>query len=134
MNQPILGIDVSKESLDVQLIIADRGRNAVFGNNPKGYKRLAHWLRKCCGQEQAHVCMEATGMYAFPVAEFLYASGEQVSVVNPARISAYAKSLLARNKTDRLDAAIIADFCRTQSPPGWVPPREELRELQAIGG
>jgi transposase len=132
MNQPILGIDVSKDSLDVRLIHTDRGRSAVFGNNPKGYKRLIHWLKKRCGQEQVHVCMEATGMYAFPVAEALYAAGEQVSVVNPARISAYAKSLLSRNKTDRLDAAIIADFCRTQSPPAWHPPREELRELQSL--
>lgn len=132
MNQPVLGIDVSKDSLDVQLIIADKGRSAIFGNNPKGHERLAHWLEKCCGEEQVHVCMEATGMYAFPVAEALYAAEHRVSVINPARISAYAKSLLARNKTDRLDAAIIADFCRTQSPPEWHPPREELRELQAL--
>jgi len=132
MNPPILGIDVSKDSLDVQLIIADKGVSAVFGNNPTGHKRLVCWLKKRCGQEQVHACMEATGMYAFPVAEVLYAAAQQVSVINPARISAYAKSLLARNKTDRLDAAIIADFCRTQSPPAWHPPREELRELQAL--
>jgi hypothetical protein len=41
-------------------------------------------------------------MYAFPVVEVLYAAGQKVSVVNSARISAYAKSLLAHNKTDRL--------------------------------
>jgi len=132
MNQPVLGIDVSKESLDSHLIIEDERVKAVFGNNPMGHKRLIDWLKKHCGQEQVHVCMEATGMYAFPVAEELYAAKQQVSVVNPARISAYAKSLLARNKTDRLDAAIIADFCRTQSPPAWHPPRKQLRELQAL--
>ena len=132
MNSPILGIDVSKDSLDVQLIIADTSQQAVFENTSKGHNRLVRWLQIRCGQEQVHVCLEATGQYAFPVAEVLYAADHLVSLVNPARISAYARSLLARNKTDRLDAAIIADFCRTQSPPAWHPPREELRELQAL--
>jgi len=39
-----------------------------------------------------------------------------MSVVNPAQVKAYARSQLQRNKTDRLDAALIADFCRTQHP------------------
>jgi transposase len=132
VNQAILGIDVSKDSLDVHLILTTGSEYGTFGNNDKGHHRLINWLEKRCGQAQVHVCLEATGMYAFPVAEALYAARQQVSVVNPARISAYARSLIARNKTDRLDAAIIADFCRTQSPPEWHPPREELRELQAL--
>lgn len=132
MRKPVLGIDVSKESLDVHLILPDKSECAVFGNNPIGHKRLIYWLKKRCGQHQAHTCMEATGMYAFPIAEKLHEAKQQVSVVNPARISAYAKSLLSRNKTDRLDAAIIADFCRTQSPSEWSPPRPEMRELQAL--
>ena len=132
MNSPILGIDVSKDSLDVQLIIADTSQQTTFENTPKGHKQLLRWLQKHCGQRQVHVCLEATGQYAFPVAEVLHAAEQLVSLVNPARISAYAKSKLARNKTDRLDAGIIADFCRTQSPPAWYPPREELRELQTL--
>lgn len=132
MRQPILGIDVSKESLDVCLIFGDLCQSSVFENNFTGHKQLICWLEKNCNQQRVHACMEATGMYAFPLAEALHTAGQLVSMVNPARISAYAKSLLARNKTDRLDAVIIADFCRTQSPPEWHPPREELRELQAL--
>jgi transposase len=132
MCQPILGIDVSKESLDVCLILGNLSRSSVFENNSPGHKQLISWLEKNCGYEQVHACMEATGMYAFPLAEALYTAGLRVSVVNPARICAYAKSLLARNKTDRLDATIIADFCRTQSPPTWHPPREELLNLQSL--
>jgi transposase len=55
-----------------------------------------------------------------------------VSVVNPARIKKYAESQLKRNKTDRLDAEIIADFCRTQQPPPWSPPSGAQRELQTL--
>jgi transposase len=132
MNSPILGIDVSKDSLDTHLIIADTNQQAVFENTSQGHKHLVRWLQKHCGQEQVHVCLEATGQFAFPVAEALHVADHLISLVNPARISAYARSLLTRNKTDRLDAAIIADFCRTQAPPAWHPPREELRELQAL--
>jgi len=52
-----------------------------------------------------------------------------VSIVNPARIAAYAKSRLARTKTDKADAARIAHFCQTQCPLPWTPPPAEVREL-----
>jgi transposase len=132
VSKPVLGIDVSKDSLDVQFVLGDKSEYDVFGNNPIGHKRLVEWLKKRSKGVQVHVCMEATGMYAFPVAEQLHQASQYVSVVNPARIKAYASCQLARNKTDRLDAAIIADFCRTQNPTHWVPPREEIRELQAL--
>ena len=49
MNSPILGIDLSKDSLDVQLIIASTSQQAAFENTPKGHKELLRWLRKHCG-------------------------------------------------------------------------------------
>lgn len=55
-----------------------------------------------------------------------------MSVVNPSRIKAYANSQMRRNKTDALDAALIADYCRTQKPLAWTPPAPELKELQAL--
>jgi transposase len=52
--------------------------------------------------------------------------------VNPARIHAYAKSRLSRNKTDKADAALIAHFCHSQQPPAWAPPPVYQHELQAL--
>jgi transposase len=79
-----------------------------------------------------HACLEATGYYGDDVAQFLHEAGYRVSVVNPARIKGYADSRLSRNKTDAADAALIADFCRTQQPEAWTPPPAEQRELQAL--
>ena len=132
MSNPILGIDVSKETLDVNLLAGDSSTYAVFSNDIVGHKRLQGWLKKRDKGKQSHTCMEATGMYAIPIAEALHRAGYKVSVVNPLRISAYAKSQLARNKTDKLDSALIADFCRTQIPPIWTPPEPEFVELQAL--
>jgi transposase len=56
----------------------------------------------------------------------------RVSIVNPARIKASGASELARNKTDRLDAALIARFCRAQTPAAWTPPAPHLRELREL--
>lgn len=48
------------------------------------------------------------------------------------RIKGYAQSNLQRNKTDRLDARLIASFCQTQNPSEWIPPSAEIRHLQAL--
>ena len=76
--------------------------------------------------------MEATGIYYEGVAHFLHDKGYAVSVVNPLQIKAYAQSQLRRNKTDQLDAAVIADFCRTQEPSLWTPLPPAWQELRSL--
>src|SRR6185503_7913918 len=96
-----------------------------------GFKKLSKWLtHKTAGQVKA--CLEATGRYGDALALYLYQAGHQVSLVNPARIKKYGQSQLQRNKTDKLDARVIADFCRTQEPGLWRPPAPEKRELQEM--
>jgi transposase len=127
-----LGIDVSKDFLDGMLLReALEPEAAHFTNDSAGFKSLRHFLKKR-KVKTVYACLEATGYYGDEVAHFLHALGHQVSVVNPARIKAYADSRLSRNKTDAVDAALIADFCRTQQPEAWTPPPPEQRELQVL--
>ena len=44
----------------------------------------------------------------------------------------YACSAGNRNKTDLLDAAIIADFVCVLKPAPWQPPTREVAQLQAL--
>jgi len=120
MFQYVLGIDVSKDTLDVVLWDGERGNHQVFSNSPVGYARLGHWL---ISQKTGpvHACLEATGQYGEGVAEFLFSTGNPVSVVNPLRIKRYGDSKLHRNKTDKADAALIAEFCFKENPPVWKP-------------
>ena len=76
--------------------------------------------------------LEATGTYGNALALFLHQQDLRVSVINPTRIHAFAQSELSRNKTDPLDAALIARFVATQQPPPWTPPPPEQRQLQAL--
>jgi len=128
----ILGIDVAKEKVDVALF-KDKQYIAAgqFDNTPAGFKKLSKWLKhKEAGPVWA--CMESTGRYGDALASWLHQQGYQVSMVNPARIKKYAESQLQRNKTDKLDARTIADFCRTQEPALWTPPAPEKRHLQEM--
>jgi len=127
-----VGIDVSKARLDVLLVRDDQREGQHFTNTPTGYAKLHGWLQRRLPSSQVQVCMEATGTYADGVATYLYEHGYRVSVVNPARIKGYAASQLQRNKTDKLDAALIADFCRTQQPPAWQPTSPAIRHLQQL--
>jgi transposase len=78
------------------------------------------------------VCLEATGRYSEGVAEHLHAAGHTLSVINPARLKAFGQARLTRTKTDQTDAALLAEFCRSQQPPAWTPPSAERRELRAL--
>ncbi len=131
MTHSILGIDVAKATLDVALIQDERMLYKQFDNTASGYQQLAVWLSKQ-GASQASVCLEATGQYGEGVAEYLFAQGYSVSVVNPARIKHYASSKLRRNKTDKADAQLIAEYCLREKPVLWSPPPASFKHLQAL--
>lgn len=127
-----LGIDVSKESLEVVLLHPKGQDSQHFTNTPLGFDKLHQWIARRLAVAQVQVCLEATGRYSDAVAEYLFEAGYRVSVVNPARLKGYASAQLRRNKTDRLDAALIADYCRTQQPEAWQPAPPQVRQLQAL--
>ena len=131
-NLASVGIDVSKDKLDVALLRAPgKFRDKVVGNNRKGFEELRAWLAKH-GITQAHICMEATGSYWEELAEFLADAGFAVSVVNPMLVKKYGESLGERNKTDRVDARVIAKFCAERVPQRWQAPSKAMRGLRAL--
>jgi transposase len=130
-HQASLGIDVAKATFDVALLGEGKLAQRTFSMDPAGFAALGSWIHQQ-GIERVHACLEATGEYGAALALSLYESGHLVSIVNPARIAAYAKSRLARTKTDQADAALIAHFCSTQQPLPWTPPEASVRELQAL--
>jgi len=129
--QYILGIDVSKNTLDVVLIAESGTFHKTIHNTSQGYQQLQKWLVDHRAQE-THACLEATGQYGEAVAEYLYECGYQVSVVNPARIKRYGESKLHRNKTDKADAGLIAEFCQKENPAPWQPLSPEIKHLRAL--
>jgi transposase len=128
----VVGIAIAKDSFEVALTQDNvTYKTASFVNQPKGHLSFLRWLARQT-EGQVHLCLEATGRYGEALADTLFHHGYLVSVVNPFQIFAYGKSKLRRNKNDKLDAQLIADFCFTQTPPLWMAPSQSQRELKEL--
>lgn len=127
--QVVLGIDVAKETLDVVVQVGQAKSYGQFDNNTSGFNQLRGWLMKA-NVKVGRACLEATGIYGDALAMYLHETGWVVHVVNPARISAYAKSQMKRAKTDRIDAYLIADYAARHELPVWHPPSPQQQRLR----
>ena len=104
MTATTLGIDVSKNTLDVNIILAGKPVSKQCDDTDAGHQALIAWLKhRKAGQLRA--CMEATGRYSLAIALALHEAGHAGSVVSPAQIRDFTRTRLGRNKTDKADAA-----------------------------
>jgi len=134
-----LGIDIAKGNFEVNLRTLEPGQarqSSSFPNNLKGFGALQGWLIQQ-GIRQAshlHACLESTSRYGDALAAWLLSQGYQLSMVNPRRTRHYADSQLCRTTSDRIDAAIIADFCADQRDKLrlWEPLPKDHRQLQDL--
>lgn len=55
-----------------------------------------------------------------------------MSVENPRKIKGYGNAKLQRSKTDRLDARLIAQYCRDMKPRAWQKPSEAQTKLKEL--
>lgn len=132
MHPITVGVDIAKAKFDAVRLDADgKFKHKKFNNDAEGFAAFVLWLTTF-GADRPPVCMEATGAYSIPLAEFLADQGWPVSVVNPARVAAFAKSELSRAKTDKADAKLIARFAREKRPALWTPPPPNIRTLQGL--
>jgi transposase len=103
-----VGIDVSKKRLDAHAIPSKRA--IAVDNTAAGVGQLIAFLRELGPVEL--VLLEATGRYERRCAADLLEAGFHVAVVNPRQARDFARSLGKLAKTDRLDAAVLAEFAR----------------------
>jgi len=131
----ILGIDVGKAELVVRLELdGELVKEGKFDNTQSGIKALKKWLKKAgVPMSELRVCMESTNVYWEEVAEFFYDEGATVHVMNPYRIKGFARSQMERNKTDEIDAKVIAQFARAFPELRiWEPPTPVQCKLRAL--
>ncbi|ENV8606125.1 transposase, partial [Neisseria gonorrhoeae] len=106
-----VGLDISKLTFDASAMVGKTEHSAKFDNDSKGLDQFSDRL-KSLGCQNLHICMEATGSYYEEVADY-FAQYYSVYVVNPLKISKYAESRFKRTKTDKQDAKLIAQYCRS---------------------
>ncbi|HEY0211877.1 IS110 family transposase [Acerihabitans sp.] len=131
-----VGIDVSKRSVDVCLLtdgIKGKRKTKSLPNGLNSAQALAQWLTvQKRDPSQAHIILEATGIYHEHLAYGLHQAGILVSVINPHRVREFAKGMGIFTKTDRVDAYVLASYGCLKQPESWTPPAQEIRKLKAL--
>jgi len=123
----ICGVDVSSKSLEAR--IGQQGAACSFPNNPDGIAALGAF---CQAHQADLVAMEATGGYERQAFAQLSEQGLPVAILNPRAVRQFAQSMGRPEKTDRIDAAIIAWYAEVKkSQPACVaePSQQHLRAL-----
>ena len=101
MTETNIGIDISKDHLDVHRLPGDERRR--FDNSKAGHKALIRWI----GDTPARVVYEPTGRYHRTLERALAAAGMPIAKVNPRQARRFAEATGNLAKTDALDAAIL---------------------------
>jgi len=124
MKLHIVGVDVSKETFDAS---KSEREVTLLSNDESGFEAFVAWL-----PADAHVVMEATGTYYLKLATYLFEQGMAVSVVNPVKVSYFAKMRLQRVKTDRTDAGVIRRYGEYDTTSLWQPGAQVFIELNQL--
>ena len=124
MDRIIVGIDVSKDRLDVA--VRPSGEAFTVSRDAAGVEQLVARLRKLSPHL---VALEATGGFEIVVAAALGGAGLPAAVVNPAQVRAFAKAIGQRAKTDPIDAGVIAHFAEATNLEPRPLPDEQTRLL-----
>lgn len=117
------GLDVSSFDIKVCLLNGEGEKLKSFtvSNDLPGATKLRNVILECVnGQviETLKIGLESTSVYSFHPSMFFHndedlkAHGTQVFVINPKQIANFKKSYSDMDKTDEIDAFVIADYLR----------------------
>lgn len=109
MTRTICGVDVSSQFLDAA--IGQAGTPQRFPNTPEGITQLALF---CHTDGVELVAMEATGGYERQAFALLSEAALPVAILNPRAVRQFAQSMGRLEKTDRIDAGMIAFFAEVK--------------------
>jgi transposase len=123
----ICGVDVS--SLALAARIGRDGSQASFANTAEGIAALAGF---CRDHRVELVAMEATGGYEQQSFTLLSEQGLPTAILNPRAVRRFAEGMGVVEKTDSIDAGLIAWFAevkRSQPSPLPAPDQRHRRAL-----
>lgn len=123
-----LGADVAQASIDCRLL----DQSFSISNDPSGFVDLKRRLEARAKAHSVHVICEATGGYQNALVGFLHKQCIPVSVINPRQVRDFARSRGVLAKTDRLDAHILAEYGRANTPHPHHPAPEAIARLETL--
>ena len=125
--QHYVGIDVSKEQLDVFSLFDNT--TSQYANTQAGIRELVEQMKSL---DQSVVIVEATGGFEMTLVQSLATAHVAVIVVNPRQVRGFAKASGRLAKTDNLDAQVIARFGEAIKPEPRPLKDSQTLELSAL--
>jgi transposase len=122
----ICGVDVCKSWLDAWLA---SGGHRRFSNNQHGVDALAVFCREHAAEL---VVMEASGGIEQPAFLELWQQGQPCTIANPGSVRKFAEAMGFLEKTDRIDAEVIARFAAAKRMVATPPPSDDQIKLSAL--
>ena len=127
MNTTLCGIDISKDWLDAH--IEPIGTASRFANDAAGIADLAAW---CQANDVELVVMEASGGYERLAFLLLWEMGQPCGMANARSVRYFAEAMGFLEKTDRIDAAVIARYGAVKRLKPTPPPSAAQQRLKAL--
>lgn len=124
--ETICGVDVSQAWLDGW---TEAGGHRRFANDENGIADLGKWAN---AHGAALVAMEASGGIEQPAFLALWRLGLPCAVVNPRSVRSFAEAMGRLEKTDRIDAEVIARHATARRIAPSQPPSEQQQRLNAL--
>jgi transposase len=123
----VCGADVSAERLDAR--IGPEGAFISVARSPEGIAELAGFCREH-GVEL--VVMEATGGYEKLPFALLWEAGVPCAILNPRSVRRFAEAMGFLEKTDRIDAGVMAYYAVVRKIVAQEPQSGEQQRLKAL--
>lgn len=122
----ICGVDVSQAWLDAWVTPAAYRR---FANSPDGVEALAGFCRE---HDVELVVMEASGGIEQPAYLALWQQGQPAAVANAGSVRLFARAMGYLEKTDQIDAWVIAGYAEAKKLAPVPPPSSDQQKLTAL--
>jgi transposase len=123
----ICGVDTSKQHLDARIVPGEAF--ARFANDAAGIGKLAAF---CAEHKVELVVMEATGGFERLAFTLLWEAGVACAIANPRSVRQYAEAMGFLEKTDRIDAFIIARFAHSKGLKPMPPASKNQCRLKGL--
>lgn len=127
ITEVFVGIDVSKSTLDIGFKPSDQDFQIPYESAE--VDKLVTQLQQT---QPTLIVLEATGGLELQAATALAAKGLPVAVVNPRQVRDFAKATGRLAKTDKIDAAVLADFAKAIRPQVRPLKDEETQALDDL--
>jgi transposase len=127
------GVDISKKTVDITCIINQEMTHRQFANDPEGMQLLLQWLKELnIAFEQTLFCMETTGLYCFPLTEFLTSNEIDTWIEHAVQIK--KATALNRGKNDKVDSKRIAVYATKNLDRLrlWKPMNTTLQKIKQL--